>query len=64
MSCRLRDELRPGAALHLTESGILCNAPRGCSGNDYACYYKTHDFDRGASRQHHTLFGCIRIQFM
>ena len=42
----LRDRLRPNAGLHLTESGIVCNAPRGCSGNDYACYYKTADFQR------------------
>lgn len=42
----LRDRLRPNARLHLTESGIVCNAPKGCSGNDYACYYKTADFQR------------------
>lgn len=42
----LRDTLRPSAELHLTESGICCNAPPGCSGNNYSCYYKTADFTR------------------
>ena len=41
-----RDKLRPGAELHLTESGIVCNGPKGCSGNRYSCYYKTADFQR------------------
>jgi hypothetical protein len=43
---KIRDALRPQAKLHLTESGILCNAPKGCSGNNYSCYYKTADFTR------------------
>ena len=42
----LRDELRPETSLHLTESGIICNSPPNCSGNDYGCYYTTADFTR------------------
>ena len=42
----LRDDLRPGTSIHLTESGIICNSPRNCSGNDYGCYYGTEDFTR------------------
>ena len=42
----LRDELRPETSIHLTESGIICNSPRNCSGNDYSCYYTTADFTR------------------
>ena len=44
---RARDALRPAAQLHLAESGILCNSPPGCSGNNYSCYYTSADFTRG-----------------
>ena len=48
----VRDKLRPGAELHLTESGIVCNGPKGCSGNRYSYYYKTADFQRIYSGSH------------
>lgn len=40
----LRNQLRPNAELHLTESGIVCNNPRGCVQNNYTCYFR--DFDQ------------------
>eukprot|EP00912_Choanoflagellata_sp_UC4_P000609 UC4_evm1s379 len=39
----IRKELRPNTSLHLTESGIVCNSPFWCDGNNYSCYYKTFD---------------------
>lgn len=40
---QVRDELRPSAELHLTESGILCNSPKWCDVNNYTCWYRTFD---------------------
>ena len=42
----IRETLRQGTSIHLTESGIICNSPPNCSGNDYGCYYTTADFTR------------------
>ena len=39
---QLRDQLRPDAELHLTESGILCNSPRWCDVNNYTCWYRNY----------------------
>lgn len=38
---KLKQMLRPEVELHLTESGILCNAPRSCINNNYTCWYRT-----------------------
>jgi hypothetical protein len=38
-----RDTLRPEATLHLTESGLICNAPKGCGGNNYSCWHTEFD---------------------
>lgn len=38
-----RDTLRPTASLHLTESGLICNAPPQCGGNNYSCWYTEFD---------------------
>lgn len=39
----LKEQLRPEVELHLTESGIFCNKPRGCGGNDYKCWYRSFE---------------------
>lgn len=40
---QLKQQLRPDVELHLTESGILCNAPTGCDVNNYSCWYTSFD---------------------
>merc|ERR1719201_283659 len=40
---QLKELLRPGVELHVTESGIFCNAPHGCGGNDYNCWYRSFE---------------------
>jgi len=39
----LKERLRPNVELHLTESGIYCNQPPGCGGNDYKCWYRSFE---------------------
>ena len=58
----VRDKLRPGAELHLTESGIVCNGPKGCSGNRYSYYYKTADFQRIYSGSHGGGWGWVNCE--
>jgi hypothetical protein len=38
-----RDIVRSVATLHLTESGLICNAPPGCAGNNYSCWHTEFD---------------------
>lgn len=42
---KIRNEVRPEAELHLTESGLFCNElPGKCNGgNDYPCWYRSFD---------------------
>lgn len=42
----MRDQLNPKVELHLTESGGLCNAPKGSNPNNYSAFYTMADFTR------------------
>eukprot|EP00051_Salpingoeca_urceolata_P000384 m.33874 g.33874 ORF g.33874 m.33874 type:complete len:555 (+) comp10536_c0_seq1:149-1813(+) len=37
----LKQALRPDVELHLTESGLICNAPRECGSNNYTCWFRS-----------------------
>lgn len=55
-----RDTLRPTTSLHLTESGLICNAPRGCGGNSYDCWYTEFDDEYWLASGSHWLYQYLR----
>ncbi len=55
-----RDSLRPTASLHLTESGLICNAPHTCGGNNYSCWYTEFDDEYWLASGSHWLYQYLR----
>lgn len=55
-----RDSLRPTTSLHLTESGLICNAPPGCGGNNYSCWYTEFDDGYWLASGSHWLYQYLR----
>lgn len=55
-----RDTLRPSTTLHLTESGLICNSPKGCGGNNYSCWYTDFDATYWLASGSHWLYQYLR----